>query len=199
MPNQNLNSHSLRVWVYYLLIILISLVLLYFGRSLFIPLLFGLLIALITYPACKKLEQKHWPRSLAIFTVILITLMLFLPLLILLVYELNIFLHDIPRIAEKFESYLPGIQNWLRDNMSIDPDTQSDWLKKIMPGIQDGLSGSLKVVFSATISTLFILILIPVYASLFLYHRGTFVRFLESVIGIKYRDRLYDLLHQSIL
>ncbi len=199
MSTQYLNNNSLRVWVNYLQIILISLVLLYFGRSLFIPLLFGLLIALISYPACKWLEQRNWPRSLAIFIIILIILVLFLPLLGLLGYELNIFIRDIPQIAKKLESYSPGIRNWLKDNVSMDFDTQSNWVKKLIPGIQDGLSGSLKAIFNATISTLFMLVMIPVYASLFLYHRGTFVKFLESVVGLKYQDRLHNLLHQSIL
>jgi predicted PurR-regulated permease PerM len=42
------------------------------------------------------------------------------------------------------------------------------------------------------------LVMIPVFASLFLYHRGTFVKFLESLVNESYRERLPDLLHRSI-
>ena len=199
MPEQPLHNHSIHNWVKYLQILLIILILLYFGRSLFIPISFGLLLALIMYPICKWLEKRKWPRSLAIFVVIFIILILFLALLGLLGYELNIFLRDIPRIRGKLRSYSPEIRNWLKDTMGVDPNTQSDWLNKLIINIQNSLGGFLKTLFNTSVSTLFMMVMIPIYASLFLYHRGTFVRFLETVVGQKNKDRLYWLLQQSIL
>src|SRR5580765_8196421 len=86
---QTLHVHNktLATWAKYLQVILISLVLLYFGRNLFIPLLFGLLIAFITYPMCKWLENRRWPRSLAITAVMLMISILFSLLILLLGYE----------------------------------------------------------------------------------------------------------------
>ncbi len=43
------------------------------------------------------------------------------------------------------------------------------------------------------------LVMIPVFASLFLYHRGSFVKFLESLVGESYRENLHHLLHLSIV
>jgi predicted PurR-regulated permease PerM len=185
-------------WVKYLQATLIVLIILYFGRSLFIPLTFGLVLALIMYPVCKKLEDRKWPRSAAIFVVISIVLILFVALLFLLGYELNIFLHDVPRIKDKLLSYSPGIQSWLK-NIGISASDQSDWLNKLMLNIQAGLGSLLKTIFSSSVSMLFTLIMIPVYASLFLYHRGTFVRFLYTMTGPDHRDNLRSMLQQSTL
>ena len=194
----NLHNQTLSKWLSYLQIVIISLLLLYFGKALFVPLLFGLLIAFITYPACKWLEQKHWRRSLAIAAVIFFVIVLFLMLLLLLGYEVNIFLQDVPRIADKLHQYSPGIQDWLKNKTGVSSEAQSNWSGKIISDAQNGFSGTLKTLWATTVSSIFMLVMIPVYASLFLYHRGTFVKYLESIINPAYRDRLHKILHQSI-
>jgi len=199
MKIESLNNNTLAVGVRWLQIVFISVLLLYFGKSLFIPLSFGLLIAFIAYPLCKWLENRHWPRSLAIGLIILVILILFLPLLGLLGYELNILLRDLPRIRTKVGGYSPGIQIWLKETWGIGTDTQSAWINKIISEIQNGLGSSLKLVLNTTVSTLFTLVMIPVFASLFLYHRGSFVKFLESLVGESYRENLHHLLHLSIV
>jgi predicted PurR-regulated permease PerM len=193
------DNNFLAVLEKYLQVIIISFALLYFGKALFVPLLFGLLVAFITYPICKWLEDRHWRRSLAIAIVLFFMAILFLILLWLLGYELNIFLKDIPGITDKLQKYSPKLQTWLNENAGIDTGTQSDWVEKIIANIQSGISSSLKSLFNATVSTFFMLMLIPVYASLFLYHRGTFVKYLESIVGTNYRDQLHSIIRQSIL
>ncbi len=183
----------------YLEVIFILLVLMFFGKTLFVPALFGLLVAFVAYPVCKWLELKRWKRALAIAAVIFFVVLLFLFLLLLLTYELNIFLHDLPLITSKLKSHVPGIQRWVMDNIGINFDTQSNWFNRIVSDMQNGLSGYLKNLFNATVSTVFMLIIIPIYASLFLYHRENFVKYLESIIGSNYRNKLHQILQQSIL
>jgi predicted PurR-regulated permease PerM len=50
----------------FLVIIVLILVLMYFGRILFIPLFFALLVSFIIYPVCLWLENKGLSRSLSI-------------------------------------------------------------------------------------------------------------------------------------
>jgi predicted PurR-regulated permease PerM len=199
MPTQNLYTPATGHWVKYLQVLLIVLIILYFGRSLFIPLTFGLLLALIMYPICKKLEDRKWPRSAAIFVVISCLVVLFVALISLLGYELNIFLRDIPRMTNKLTSYSPGIRNWLKNNIGIGENDQSDWLNKFILNMQNGLGAFLKTIFGLSVTMLYMLIMIPVYTSLFLYHRGTFVRFLDTLAGAARRDSLRWMLQQSTL
>lgn len=198
MQTVHFHSNTLATRVKYLQVIFISLILLYFGKTLFIPLLFGLLLAFITYPVCKWFEKKRWPRSLAITIVMFMVVILFSMVLLLLGYEVKIFLHDIPQITGKLRTYSPVIHNWLVDNIGIGSATQSDWLGKIILDMQNGLSGFLKSLFNTTVSTIFMMVMIPIYASLFLYHRGTFMKYLESIVGASYKDRVHNILHQAV-
>jgi len=120
---QSFNNNFLLIGLRYLQIVFLSALFLYFGKSLFIPLSFGVLIAFIAYPICKWLEHKRWPRSMAIGVVILVVIILFCLLLALLGYELNIFLRDMPRITDKIGRYSPEIQIWLEKTFGIGANT----------------------------------------------------------------------------
>jgi predicted PurR-regulated permease PerM len=45
---------------HYLQILLIVAVAMYFTKVLTIPMMFGLLVAIVTYPLCKRLEKHLW-------------------------------------------------------------------------------------------------------------------------------------------
>ena len=50
----------------YVLLILLTGLILYFGSVLFVPLSFAFLVSFILYPVCKWLESKKIPRAVAI-------------------------------------------------------------------------------------------------------------------------------------
>lgn len=182
-------------WV--LLVFSISL-LLYFGKLLFAPLLFGLLIALVMYPACLKMEKHQWPRSLAITVVITFIVLLFLGIIWLLGVEINIFLRDFPLISKRFSELSPDIPKWIEQTMNISTADQSIWFQKINGNLDTEITAFLKGLLNTTISTVIMLVMIPIYAALFLYHRETFVRFLQLVVGSKNQDDLNVILHESV-
>lgn len=94
------------LYLKYLLITLATVVLLYFGRALFIPLSFGLLIALILYPFCNWLEKYKWPRSIAILMALGIVVILFTGIIWLVLWQLNFLKDEIPLLAKKLQAAL---------------------------------------------------------------------------------------------
>jgi predicted PurR-regulated permease PerM len=200
MQGQQENTYgSLSVITKYLQVIFIVILLLYFGKALFIPLCFGLLLALVTYPACKWLELHHWPRSIAIALILTVVIVLFGILLWLLGNEINLFIKDLPRLTEKLSRLMPPVKNWVEATFGIQHSKQDDWLDKMASNIENSIGSYLRGAFTATISTLVTLIMIPVYTALFLFHRGIFIIFSENIVGSKYKKKLHTILSQSIL
>jgi len=195
----NKNSYNLSVVLKYLQFIAVSALLLYFGKTLLIPLCFGLLVAVITYPMSKWLENRKWPRALATALVLTVVILVFMSLAWLLFYEFRLFLRDVPQIKDRFLEVINDIKNFLSTSLNILPDTQKKLLENISAGLNKNMSGSLSSAVSVTAATLFNLVLIPIYAALFLYNRGTFVKFLHSVVGTEYHAQLNSVLHQSIV
>ncbi len=191
-------TNSSFLLVKYLQLIFFASAILYFGSTLFIPMLYGLLIAIVLYPVCQWLETHGWPRSLAITAGLLIVVILFGALVSLLIFQANIFWRDVPELMNKLSPALVRFQNWLESTMGISIPQQQQWWQETVHNIGSNAGSIAKNTISATAGTIFILFLVPVFAALFLYNRETFVKFLVSITGKQYRQKLKDVLDEVI-
>jgi len=178
---------------------LFIILLLYFGRVLFIPLLFGLLVALITFPICKKMEKRGMPRGFSIAVLLAGVIILFVSLMWLLGMEINIFLTDYPLISRRIATLSANTAQWIDNSFHISPSDQTIWIQKLTANLDDDITGFLKAVLNSTISTVIMLVMVPIYAALFLYHRETFVRFITAITGDKYKNQTQLILHESVI
>lgn len=180
-------------------IVLFGALILYLGRSLFVPLLFGLLVALLLFPPCRWLERKGWSRAMAVTLLLLLIVLLFLGVVFLLGIELDVFIRQIPTVARRLAALAGRLQDWLELKYRVSRDTQAGWIGRMVNEAGQNLAATLAGMLNTTVSTVVMLVMIPVYAALFLYHRGTFVYFLSLMAGMKLRERLPVILEQSIL
>jgi predicted PurR-regulated permease PerM len=188
------NTSSTSAVLKYIQVILFSSIILYFGKTLFIPLFFGLLIAMVMYPVCKWLEAKGWSRALAITACLFIVTILFAALLAILVWQINVFSKDAPAVLNKLQSTLQGFQNWMGKYTGAADNAAPDWAGKFT----DNIVGVLKSTLQTTVNTLFILFLTPVYTALFMYHRKVLVQYLKLITPDKYQHQLNAILEQTI-
>jgi predicted PurR-regulated permease PerM len=189
-----MNTRSYLAPLKYLQVIFFVSAMLYFGKMLFVPLFFGLLIAMVMYPICRWFEIRGWNKSLAIACCLVIVTIIFAALFALLAWELHVFSKDAPAILNRLEAIIQHIQKWLMENTRIKIDMQKDWNENLT-----GTIGSiLKSTAQTTINTVFILFLIPVYTALFMYHRKVFVQYLKLITPAKYQSRLNTILQKTI-
>jgi predicted PurR-regulated permease PerM len=178
----------------YLEILFFTVVILYFGKTLFIPLFFGLLIAIVMYPVCKRLEKHGWNKTLSIAAALLIVTILLAGLVLLLVWQISLFSKDAPAIISKLETVFQQFIQWLSNTTGIAIDQQGKQSADMFTSIGNLLlSGT-----NAIINTLFIFFLVPVYTALFLYHRKVFIHFLKSVTPSAYQHQLDMIVQQTI-
>ena len=189
-----INKQPITFFLEYLQVILFTAIILYLGKILFIPLFFGLLIAIVMYPICKWFEKKGWNRSISITGCLFIVTVLFAALLLLLIWQAKVFIKDAPAIFSKLETVVQQFQIWMNESMGISTDMQSNWSKKFA----DSFPGILNSVFQITINTLFILFLTPIYTALFLYHRKIFIQYLKTVTPEKYRRQVDAIVQQTV-
>jgi predicted PurR-regulated permease PerM len=178
----------------YLGISLIVLLLLYFFSTLFVPMFYGLFIAILMYPVCKKLEQHGWPRSIAIAAGLAVVAVVFVALLTVLVLQADAFLTDLPKLQVKLEPLLIKWQQWVTHKFNIAVTSQNEWLENSLHQI----GSSTGIFFKATFNTIFIMFLTPVFAALFLYNRGDFVLFLAKLFVGNSDIHLATILNETI-
>lgn len=178
----------------YLQVIFFSAAILYFGKTLLIPLFFGLLIAMIMYPICKWLENHGWQKVFAITVCLLIVTVLFGLLSGIFVWQLKTFSKDAPAILSRLQIVLQQIQTWMIETFRINIDLENNWSENFFGTIGGFLTSTLQNM----VSTIFMLFITPVYTALFMYHRKIFVQFLHAVTPAKYQHQLNTILQQSI-
>lgn len=194
MLKENYTAQKILVWIQ---IALFASVLLYLGKTLFVPMFMGLLIAMVMYPVCLSLETRGLSRSFAITISLSVVILLFVVLISLLIWQLSLFRHDLPSIIEKLSLKLPELQLWLAGNWDIPVEKQQRWADGVLKNINDGSGGFIASSFNATVSTAFSLFIIPIYAALFLYHRHTFVIFLKKIFKDRYNAKLDGILSET--
>lgn len=175
-----LTTNDLLKWI---LILLFFPLLLYYGALLFIPMLFGLLIAFIMYPLCLWLEQHGIRKYFAIAICIAIILCLFVSFVYLLGWQLQLFKQDMPGLSQKLRIALSEVQISLQQDFNLSAKMQDEWIHNFLLNSGDKIAVIINRTFSATVDTLFMLFLAPIYAILFLYHRAVFVEVLILLSG----------------
>lgn len=182
----------------YIIAFLALMAILYFGQNLFIPMSYGLLIAIVMFPPCRWLERRGLSRNLAILITLSFVILLFAALVLLLGWQLAIFRQDIPMLAAKLKPLTQSFSAWLTSEWSLSYDTQQQWLQRSLENGADHIGSWLQLTISAVAGTLFSLFLVPIYAALFLYHRKVFVQFIYKLMPDK-KDSIAPALQELVL
>lgn len=178
--------------------ILIVSVLLYLGRSLFVPLSFSLLIACVLFPICAWLEKKGINRTFAIAIAMFLLIALGGAIVTLMLYQVNSFFGEWPALQQKLQESTIMISDYLNQHLGISLEQQTAWLKnmrddsgtRVLPVLQTTL-GSISV-FTV------MLILIPILAALILYQRNSLFNALDFLVTSKSSEELRSILHETI-
>lgn len=197
MRNMSIKNTFAGSYLKLLQIVFFTVAILYFGKALFVPLSFALLIALILFPICKRLEKNKWPRGIAIAAALLIVVLIFIALLCLLLWQLNYLKNDLPVLLQKIQQALHEMQQWVNGKIGVVLNVETDWMENAARNSGSSVGDLIKAVVKNMGSFLFSLFIIPGFTALFLYHREHFVLFIKSLIDEKHHPRLHVILHEA--
>jgi predicted PurR-regulated permease PerM len=178
-------------------VLFISLIL-YFGRSLFIPLSFAILISCILYPFCILLERHKFGRMSAIVVSITLLTVLIGLLVFLLINQLIGFFQELPELKLKATGAAEEISVWLSNNFNIERDKQIQWLNKIINDSEGNAMSIISNAISASAVGAVVAILIPIYAVLVLYYRQKWIDVLYRLFPNEGRERIRLIVKLSI-
>ena len=195
MPHSN---HQLDNFCKYIFIGSILLLMLYLGQVLFIPMFYGLFIAIILYPFCSWLQRHFFSKSAAIAVGLLIVMVLFLALLILLQVQLSAFRQDLPELKIKITPVVNDLQQWIYENLDVTPAAQNEWWHSVLRKVGDKPEVLISGAFNKTFTAVFMLVLAPIFAVLFLYNRADFALFVEKAAGQTHHHKARYILRKTV-
>lgn len=198
MPNLKLNTTSKLSYLQGIQYIVYGSILLYFGRDLFIPICFALLISFVLYPVCVWFERKGAGRMSAIIIAIVLLIILCLLIIALFVSQLLSFLNEWQSLKLKFNQLFDALRHFLIDVLGISEDRQREILASISDQAGGSLFKTLGNIISASVFSVFLLILVPIYVVLILFYRQHWMKLLGRLFPSETNGTLHEIIQLTI-
>lgn len=172
-------------------------VILYFGRDIFIPISFALLISFILYPVCLWMQRRGIGKLSAIIIALSLLIVLGLLLVVLLVTQALSFLREWPVLQTKLVAVVGGISQLVTD-LGITKEQQNDWIYSVANQAGGKALQVLSNTISASVFSAVMLVLIPIYTILILYYRHQWMAVIYRIFPQERRDSLKNMVRLTI-
>ena len=178
--------------------IVLAFLILYFGKTLFIPLSFSLLIGFILYPICKWMETKGLNKGIAIVISILGVTLLVGAVLYLLFAQFSEFLHEWQSLRTKLIETVNQLSLFISERFDISLEKQTEFINNT---VNNSGSEAFSIVRNTAYSlseSAFFLIMIPVFSALILFHRQMLSNALYELFPPERKNTIHEILIETI-
>lgn len=177
---ENKNDLSVRIAS-----ILLIITLLVYGmiamRSVLVPLAFSLLLAIILFPLCRRLERWGLGRIWAIIICLIVATALVSGLITFISMQIVSFAKDLPQLVGRANELLEIVQVWVEKTFNVKQSNQIPLLKNSLTEWAKTHSAFFTGTLSATTSMLGTLSLLPIFMFFFLLYRNFLIHFFHKV------------------
>ncbi|HEX8040376.1 MAG TPA: AI-2E family transporter [Chryseosolibacter sp.] len=169
----------------------------YLGRSIFIPLFFSIILALILSPVTNYLVRKQMLRFLAILVPVVLAFLIIALLVYFLSFQVSNFFNDMPALDKRFDELLDIAQRWVNETFHVGFSQQERYLSQTAESMKGNSPQFIQKTFATVTDTVSFFIFFPFYTFLILYHKRTIKQFLIEIFTRGQEDRVVDILHES--
>ncbi|MEJ7610148.1 MAG: AI-2E family transporter [Ferruginibacter sp.] len=180
-----------------IMITLLGVILIY-GKTLFVPLAFSILLAILLLPVTNFLERRIlFPKALANISSVMIAMTVIGTLIWFLSHQIATFLKDIPALRANLEVHYETLQHWIQQRFHISETQQTSLINSAAPDAKTTGTNMIGGAFFTITNTLFYVIVVAIYTFLILHYRHTIKRFLLSVFRREEEQNVTEVLQES--
>lgn len=174
--------HPLQRYVYLLAALVLTVVVLYFGRDLILLSLISTLLAFMLMPMARGVERRmRAPRWLAALLATLVLVIGALGAVFFLGWQLSSFGRDLPSLQASLAQKGLAFQEWIEHITHLDRRAQVEWFNDQLSGIAEWGGKAAINIFSSTGAALASVVPIPVFVFLLLLLKDKFRTFFQQV------------------
>ena len=157
-----------------------------------LPLFFSALLSTLLLPLVTRMENRRWPRVLAILVAILLLVGGIVGLIMLFGAQIMDLKAELPLIQKKLVVMVDQGQQWLHDRFGMRVMSKDELLDSSLNSAKKSAGGFLGSTLSTTAGVLSVLTLVPIYIFCFLYYRDHMRQFMFRFVS---PDRRTAVLH----
>lgn len=166
-------SDTLQRYVYTLVAVVLTVVVLYYGRDLILQLVVSGLFAFLLLPVARA-SEKQLPRWAGALVATLLLVVLVLGLFFVIGWQLASFGKELPVLQERFAAKGEWLLTWLQDQTDMDRRAQIAWFNEHLSGVASWGGKAAVKLFQGTGSALAAIAPIPVFVFLLLLLKDRF-------------------------
>lgn len=165
-----------------LLLVILTTIILYYGKIFLVPLFFSILFAMLLLPVCRKLEKwgvsRIWSNFIGIFIIILFVLII----LGIIVAQGASMAQDITQIQAKAQQLIQAVQSWIQSQFGVAPQKQIAYLQKGVSKISESANKSLTSFLSGVMDLITGFVLTLLYFFFLMWKREKYKEFLLKLV-----------------
>ena len=172
----------------YLLFIVLLTVLLYFGKSFLIPLVFAAMLAMLMAPVCRKVDSWGAHRAISSLVCILILAGVVVGMGAIIGAQFSAFAEDIDQIKSKGKELVAQAQGYIQEKSGVTPEEQETAVKEQAENAKKSAGGAAAGLLAGITSAIAGIVLSLVFTFLFLFSKEKYEEFFLKL----YRDEDTD-------
>jgi predicted PurR-regulated permease PerM len=173
-----------------LLFFILTTILLYYGKTFLVPLLFSILFAMLLLPVCRWLENKGVTRIWSTLIGIIIILAGITGLVAIIVGQGAALSEDLPQMQVKAQQLIEKTQQWIEGKYNVSPKEQAEYVKKTIGSISQSGSNFFKNALSGLFGMLIDLVLVLLYFFFIMWKREKYKEFLLKLVKDENREKV---------
>ena len=178
--------------------IVLAALILYFAKTLFIPLSFSLLISFILYPICKWMETKGINKGIAIVICILGVTLLVGAIIYLLFAQFSEFLHEWQSLRLKLAETVNQLSIFISERFDISLQKQTEFINNTLNNSGSQAFSIVRNTAYSLSESVFFLLMIPVFSTLILFHRQMLSNALYELFPPERKKTIHEILVETI-
>ena len=179
-----------------LLLLVLAVTCLYFGKSFLIPLALAAVLAMLFVKFSNWCEAKGLSRGFSAFLSVLLFVSSVAVLLLLLSWQLTDLTDHISEMKTRILSLLQNIRGWLNEKIGVSAEEQKAMLQS--SGSASSSSGQLVFNFASGVMSVAVnTVLVLVYIFLFLYYRSHLKKFLIRIVPSSEEKTADEIVHEA--
>lgn len=168
------------------------------ASSLFIPLVFALLISILLFPLTKFFETKvHMGRASAAVLSVSLFVLVMMGFVYFLTVQIIGFSSDFPLLKKRFQEMFNNLQNWMSYKFHITGNQQAEYMNKSVNSMLESAAHSVSNVFLSITGVLLLIVFVVIFTFFMLYHRKLLMRFVLHLFSVPNRGKVSEVVHET--
>ena len=164
----------------------------YLGQDIIVPLAMAVLLAVLLRPIEGWLIRHGIPKVLSISLAVLLAVLILAGIAIILSMQISDFSDELPKLKRNINDAYRDIRRWIRQEYSVSYRQQDQYLKKAQTQTLENFQSA--ETLGVVTGPLGSLVLIPIYAFLFLYYRAMLLHFMVVLFAEKHKVQVMEIL-----